>query len=58
MQPTHPYTYKLKDARREKVTGTFYEPQLQVAKPQTTFKIEKVLKERTKKEGKKEVYVQ
>ena len=57
VQPTYPYTYKLEDARGEKVTGTFYEPELQLAKPQTTFKIEKVLRKRTTKEGKKELYV-
>ena len=36
--------------------GTFYEPELQLAK-QTTFRIEKILKQRTTKEGKKEIYV-
>ena len=57
VQPTYPYTYKLEDARGEKVTGTFYEPELQLAQPQTTFKIEKVLRKRTTKEGKKELFV-
>ena len=57
VQPTYPYTYKLEDARGEKVIGTFYEPELQLAKPQTTFNIEKVLRKRTTKEGKKELYV-
>ena len=56
VQPTYPYTYKLKDTRGEKVIGTFYEPELQLAK-QTTFRIEKILKRRTTKEGKKEIYV-
>ena len=56
VQPTHPYTYKLKDSKGEKVIGTFYEPELQLAKPQATFKIEKVLRKRTTKEGKKELY--
>ena len=56
VQPTYPYTYKLKDTRGEKVIGTFYEPELQLAK-QTTFRIEKILKQRTTKEGKKEIYV-
>ena len=57
VQSTHPYTYKLEDARGEKVIGTFYEPELQLAKPQPTFKIEKVLRKRTTKAGKKELYV-
>ena len=57
VQPTHPYTYKLEDAKGEKVIGTFYEPELQLAKPQPTFKIEKVLRKRTTKAGKKELYV-
>lgn len=54
-QPTIPYTYKLEDTRGESVKGTFYEPELQLAK-QTTFRIEKVLKRRTKG-GKREIYV-
>ena len=58
LQPTHPYIYKLKDAKGEKVIGTFYESELQLAKPQPTFKIEKVLRKRRTKEGKKELYVQ
>ena len=57
VQPTHPYTYKLEDTREGKVIGTFYEPELQLAKPQPTFKIEKVLRKRTTKAGKKELYV-
>ena len=56
VQPTHPYTYKLEDTRGEKVIGTFYEPELQHAK-QTAFRIEKILKRRTRKNGAKEIYV-
>ena len=56
IQSTYPYTYKLVDTRGEAVTGTFYEPELQHAK-QTAFRIEKVLKRRTTKDGKKELYV-
>ena len=56
VQPTIPYTYKLKDTRGESVKGTFYEPELQQAK-QTTYRIEKVLKRRTTKDGRKEIYV-
>ena len=56
VQPTFPYTYKLEDTRSESVKGTFYEPELLHAK-QTAFRIEKVLKHRTTKAGKKEIYV-
>ena len=56
VQPTIPYTYKLKDTRDEIVKGTFYEPELELAK-QTTFRIEKILKRRTTKNGKREIYV-
>ena len=56
VQPTIPYTYKLKDTRNETTQGTFYEPELQLTH-QTTFRIEKVLKRRTTKDGKKEILV-
>ena len=56
VQPTIPYTYKLKDTRNEVVKGTFYELELQLAK-QTTFRIKKVLRRRTTKDGKREIYV-
>ena len=56
VQPTIPYTYKLKDTRGESVKGSFYETELQQAK-QTAFRIEKVLKRRTTKDGRKEIYV-
>ena len=56
VQDTYPYTYKLKDTRGEEVIGTFYEAELELAK-QTAFRIEKVLRRRTTKEGKKEIYV-
>ena len=56
VQQTIPYTYKLKDTKNETVKGTFYEPELQLA-TQTTFRIEKVLRRRTTKDGKREIYV-
>ena len=56
VQATIPYTYKLKDTKNETIKGTFYEPELQLAK-QTSFRIEKVLRHRTTKEGKREIYV-
>ena len=56
VQPTLPYTYKLEDTLGEAVKGTFYEPELQLAKPDT-YRIEKVLRRRTTAQGKREVYV-
>ena len=56
VQPTYPYTYKIEDTRGDTIKGTFYEAELQHAK-QATFRIEKVLKRQTTKEGKKEIYV-
>ena len=56
VQATIPYTYKLKDTRNEIIKGTFYEPELQLTS-QTTFRIEKVLKRRTTKDGEKEILV-
>lgn len=56
VQSTYPYTYKLKDTKGEKVIGTFYEPELQLVN-QTAFRIEKVLRRRTTKKGKKELFV-
>ena len=56
VQATIPYTYKLKDTRNETIQGTFYEPELQLTR-QTSFRIEKVLKRRTTRDGKREIYV-
>ena len=40
---TNPVTYKLVDLQGEKVTGSFYEQELQKAK-QETFRIEKIIR--------------
>lgn len=56
VQPTLPFTYKLKDTLGEVVKGTFYEPELQLAKPDT-YRIEKVLRRRTTAQGKREIFV-
>lgn len=48
VQYTDPPTYKLKDLNREKIRGSFYEPELQKTR-QETFRIEKVLKKRGNK---------
>ena len=57
IQPTIPFTYKLKDGKGEEVTGTFYEQELQKTK-QNVFRIEKILRRRiNKKTGNREVYV-
>ena len=56
MKPTKPITYKIKDKNGEEVKGSFYEQELQKSK-QTIFRIEKVLKKRTKSNGQIEIYV-
>ena len=56
IQATIPYTYKLKDAKNEVIKGTFYEPELQLTH-QTSFRIEKILKRRTGRNGTKEIFV-
>ena len=48
IQYTDPPTYQLKDLNGEKITGSFYEPELQKTR-QETFRIEKVLKKRGNK---------
>ena len=56
VQPTTPVTYKIEDTGGEEVQGTFYEPELQKTE-QETYRIEKVLRRRTTREGVKEIYV-
>ena len=53
--PTKPITYKIKDLKGEEFKGSFYHQELQKTK-QEVFRIEKVLKKRTRN-GTKEVYV-
>ena len=57
VQPTIPFTYKIEDTRGEEIQGTFYEEELQKTKQESLFRIEKVLRRRTRKDGVKEVYV-
>ena len=52
VKPTKPITYKIKDKNDEEVKGSFYQQELQKSK-QTIFRIEKVLKKRTKSNGQK-----
>ena len=57
VQPTIPFTYKIKDTRDEEIQGTFYEEELQKTK-QEIHRIEKVLRRRTRKDnGVREVFV-
>ena len=56
VKPTKPVTYNTEDTKGEEIPGTFYEPELQKTK-QEIYRIEKVLKKRTKSNGVKEVYV-
>jgi len=55
--PTDPVTYELADFNGEKITGKFYEEELQqIVKEDDVYKVEKVLKTR-KRKGKKEYFV-
>ena len=56
VQSTIPFTYKITDANGEEIKGTFYSEELQKT-IQENFRIEKVIKRRRTKDGKKEVYV-
>ena len=56
VQPTIPFTYKLEDTRGEAIHGTFYEPELQHT-DQTVYRIEKILRRRTARNGRKEIFV-
>ena len=49
-------TYIIEDTNDEEIHGTFYEPELQKTK-QEIYRIEKVLKKRTRRYGVKEIYV-
>ena len=55
LKPTKPPTYVIRDERGEEVGGAFYEQELQKSHT-TTYRIEKVLRRRTKG-GKKQEYV-
>ena len=55
VRSTIPITYKLTDLKGEEIRGSFYKQELQKAK-QETFRIQKVLKKRTRN-GVKELYV-
>ena len=57
VNPTIPWTYKIKDTRGEVIQGTFYEPELQHAAEQRTYRIERVIRRRTNRDGVKQAYV-
>ena len=48
IQSTNPITYRLKDFNNEEIRGSFYEPELLLAK-QDVFRIEKVIRRDYKK---------
>ena len=56
VKKTKPPTYVIIDAKGEEIHGTFYEQELQKSN-QTIYRVEKVLKRRTGKNGQKQVYV-
>jgi transposase InsO family protein len=53
---TKPTTYKVLDYKKEPILGIFYETEMQKVKLPTEYKVEQILKERTKN-GRKEVLV-
>ena len=53
---TDPPVYKLKDYNGEVITGTFYEPELQLVTDTGVYDIDKILRTRTRN-GKKEFFV-
>ena len=53
---TNPPTYSIQDLKGEPIRGSFYEAELQKSK-QDVYRIEKVIKKRTKRGGVKEAYV-
>ena len=56
VKDTKPVTYTIEDTKGIEIQGTFYEPDLQKSK-QEIYRIEKVLKKRTRADGVKEIYV-
>ena len=53
---TDPPVYKLKDYNGDPITGTFYEPELQQVTDTGLYKVDKIIKSRTRN-GKKEFFV-
>ena len=53
---TRPVTYRLKDLLGEKIEGSFYNEQLQKTN-QEIYRVEKVLRKRSKKDGTQEFFV-
>ena len=56
VKDTNPPTYHIQDLKGESVKGSFYEAELQKS-TQDVFRIEKVIRKRTRKNGEKEAYV-
>ena len=56
VKKTKPPTYSIIDTKGEEIHGTFYEEELQKSS-QTIYRVEKVLKRRSGKDGQKQVYV-
>ena len=56
VKDTKPPTYSIQDLKGEPIRGSFYETELQKSS-QDVFRIEKVIKKRTTRDGVKEAYV-
>ena len=56
VKPTKPPTYIIQDMQGDTIEGSFYEAELQITK-QDVYRIEKVIKKRTRKDGEREALV-
>lgn len=56
LKKADPPTYHIQDLKGELIKGSFYEPELQKSTVDF-FRIEKIIKRRTRKNGEKEAYV-
>ena len=56
VKSTKPPTYIIQDLNGETIKGSFYEAELQKTN-QDTFRIDKIVKKRTTKDGIKEAYI-
>ena len=54
---TTPPMYKLQDYQGEEIRGSFYEPELQVVPKPEKYRVEKVVRTRTRKDGSKQYLV-
>ena len=54
---TRPPTYRIQDQSGEEIEGTFYEEELQRVKEPDSYKIEKIIRSRRQRNGRKQYFV-